>query len=640
MLSPESRRAAGILLVVFPSVLYSGVFSAFPRWVPAAMTRSQLQAAQPQTTIRAPTPPTVPPAGPLHVAPTVAPSAPPVGPPLAGPPATPDVVPDLAQRLAKFRRVSMPFHSAGLTPRERQMTEKLVAASQFLEDIFWRQSDPGGLALLRSLDNSKNPADVALRRYLMINGSRFDLIHNNEPFVGQAPMPPGRGLYPPGLTRAEIEAYVRDHPDQKPALYDPHTVVRRDGARLVAVPYHVVYHEWLAPAAAALNEAAALSDDPNFASFLRLRAKALLDDDYYASDIAWLGLENPKFDVIFAPYEVYLDDLLGVKTSYGAAVLIRNEEESRKLAVFQKYVPAIQDALPLAPEDRPSKAGHQSPMEVMDAPFRAGDLRHGYQAVADNLPNDPRIHQEKGSKKIFFKNFMDARVTYIVLPIARRLLRPDQAALAAGEGYLATTMMHEISHELGPAYARALARGANAATAGKAARVQINEAIGPAYSALEEAKADVVGMFGLDWLIEHGALPKEKRPEYYASYVGGIFRTVRFGVAEAHGRAEMMEFNYLSEQGAIHLVASSATRDASANAPTARYGIVMERMPAAIASLARELLQMEATGDRQRVEGWFAKYDRMPPDLAKDLAADSDVPVDIDPVLSFPEPIR
>ena len=397
------------------------------------MMQPHAQAAQPQTTPRTPTPPTGTPAGP----PQVAPSAPRAGPPLAGPPATPDVVPDLAQRLAKFRRVSMPFHSAGLNPRERQMTEKLVAASQFLEDIFWRQSDPEGLALLRSLDSSKNPADVALRRYLMINGSRFDLIHNNEPFVGIAPMPPGRGLYPPGLTRAEIEAYVRDHPDQKAALYDPHTVVQRDGARLVAVPYHVVYHEWLAPAAAALNEAAALSDDPSFANFLRLRAKALLDDDYYASDIAWLGLENPKFDVIFAPYEVYLDDLLGVKTSYGAAVLIRNEEESRKLAVFQKYVPAIQDALPLAPEDRPSKAGHQSPMEVMDAPFRAGDLRHGYQAVADNLPNDPRIHQEKGSKKIFFKNFMDARVTYIVLPIARRLLRPDQAALASGEGYLA-----------------------------------------------------------------------------------------------------------------------------------------------------------------------------------------------------------
>ena len=277
----------------------------------------------------------------------------------------------------------------------------------------------------------------------------------------------------------------------------------------------------------------------------------------------------------------------------------------------------------------------------MDAPFRAGDLRHGYQAVADNLPNDPRIHQEKGSKKIFFKNFMDARVTYVVLPLAKRLLRPDQAALASGEGYLATTMMHEISHELGPAYARtnpqAPTKGAPASGGNKngnaGGRVEINEAIGPAYSALEEAKADVVGMFGLDWLIEHGALPREKRAEYYASYIGGIFRTVRFGVAEAHGRAEMMEFNYLFEQGVI-------TRAALNAADAGRYAIAMVRMPAAIASLAKELLEMEATGDRRRVEAWFAKYDRMPPDLAKTLASQSDIPVDIDPVFSFPEPIR
>ena len=257
-------------------------------------------------------------------------------------------------------------------------------------------------------------------------------------------------------------------------------------------------------------------------------------------------------------------------------------------------------------------------MEVMDTPFRAGDLRHGYQAVADNLPNDPRIHQEKGSKKIFFKNFMDARVTYIVLPIAKRLLRPDQAALASGDGYLATTMMHEISHELGPSYART-----------PSGQIQINEAIGPAYSALEEAKADVVGMFGLDWLIQQGAMPKEKREEYYSSYVGGIFRTVRFGVAEAHGRAEMMEFNYLAEQGAV-------TRDAT----TGRYAITMDRMPPVIASLAKELLTMEATGDRARVEGWFAKYDRMPKELASALASSNDIPVDVDPVFSFPEPIR
>ena len=206
--------------------------------------------------------------------------------------------------------------------------------------------------------------------------------------------------------------------------------------------------------AKALREAAALSPDPAFANFLRLRADALLTDDYYKSDLAWLDLKDPKFDVIFAPYETYLDDLLGVKTSYGASVLIRNEEESRKLAVYQKYVPEIQDALPLAAADRPSKRGHLTPMEVMDAPYRAGDLRHGYQAVADNLPNDPRIHQEKGTKKIFFKNFMDARVKYVILPIAQKLMPPDQAAKASGEGYLAGTLLHEICHELGPAFAR------------------------------------------------------------------------------------------------------------------------------------------------------------------------------------------
>jgi hypothetical protein len=526
--------------------------------------------------------------------------------------------PSLNEELAKFRRVPMPFHSQGLSAREQDLVKKLVEASQYLEQIYWRQSDPDGLKLLVSLEASKSPQDAALRRFLMINGSRYDLIRNNAPFVGTGQMSPDHGLYPAGLTRDEMEAYVRAHPEQKAALYAPQTVVHRDGDRLVAVPYHVAYRQWLEPAAQALNEAAALSDDQKFANFLRLRAKALLDDDFYASDIAWIELENPKFDVIFAPYEVYLDDLLGVKTSYGAAVMIRNEEESRKLELFQKYVPEIEDSLPIAAEDRPSKAGHRSPMEVMDTPFRAGDLRHGYQAVADNLPNDPRIHQEKGSKKMFFKNFMDARVTYVVLPIAKRLLRADQAKQASGDGYLAFTMMHEISHELGPTYSHT-AKGP----------VQINEAIGPAYSALEESKADVVGMFGLDWLIEHGALPKEKRTEYYASYVGGIFRTVRFGIAEAHGRGEMMEFNYLVEKGVI-------ARDSG----TGRYAIDSGKIPAAITFLAHELLDMEATGDRARVEAWFKKYNRMPDDLAKSLAAASDIPVDVDPVFSFPEPVR
>ena len=525
---------------------------------------------------------------------------------------------NLKEELAKFKPVWMPFDSSRLTPRERQMIGKLVVACQNLESIYWRQSDPEGLNLFKTLLGSHAPMDVALRRFLRINGSRFDLINNDAPFVGTAPRPPGRGFFPADLTREEFDRYVAAHPEQKNALYDPFTVVRRNADALEAIPYHVAYKEWIDPAVKALRDAADLSDDAPFAKFLRMRADALEADQYFDSDIAWVSLVNPKIDVIFAPYETYLDDLLGVKTSYGAAILVRNEEESRKLDVFQKYVADIQDSLPLAAEDRPSKRGLFSPMEVMDAPYRAGDLRHGYQAVADNLPNDPRIHEQKGSKKIFFKNFMDARVNYVILPIAKRLMRDDQAALASAEGYLASTMMHEISHGLGPAFART-----------STGRKNVREAIGPTYSGLEEAKADVVGLYGLKWLVDRGDLPKEKLNGYYASEVAGIFRTVRFGVAEAHGRAEIMEFNFYSERGAI-------ARDATSG----RYAIDFSRMPDAVGALAKELLEQEATGDRARVEAWFAKYGTVPPDLAKALGAASGIPVDIDPVTSIPEVMR
>jgi hypothetical protein len=527
------------------------------------------------------------------------------------------VVPDVAQRLAKFRQVQMPFHSAGLSPREVQLVDKLVDACRYLEEIYWRQIDPEALTLYQSLAASKNPKDEKLRRYVWINASRFDLLDENKPFVGTEPMPPGGGYYPQGLTREQIEQYVKDHPDKKSEIYSQTTIVRWQGDQLQGLPYHIAYRSFLEPAAKDLREAAALSDDPAFANFLKLRADALLSDDYFKSDLAWLELKDPKFDVIFAPYEIYDDHLLGVKGSFGAAVLVRNSEESQKMNMFKKYVADIQDALPLAEEDRPSKHGLETPLEVMDAPYRAGDLNHGYQAVADNLPNDPRVHEQKGSKKIFFKNFMDARVNYVIVPVAQHLMLPEQAAKVSGEGYLLGTIMHEISHGLGPAYARTLA-----------GKVDIREAIGPAFSGLEEAKADVVGMFSLKWLVDRGALPKEKLEEYYASYVGGLFRTVRFGVGEAHARAEMMEFNYLSEHGAVKRQSSG------------KYVIDYAKMPDTLAVLAKELLEIEATGDRQRAENWFKKYDVMPPELLASLKSAASVPVDIDPVYSFKATVR
>jgi hypothetical protein len=531
-----------------------------------------------------------------------------------------------AERAARWKVVAMPYSRAGLTPAEQQMIAKLADACHLMDEIYLRQSDLGGWALFHTTQNAD------LYRLFSINGSRWDLVDRNSPVIGEEPLVPGHELYPFGTTSAVIEQYSAAHPDQKAALYSPWTVVRSApldlapafsqpvasvAEHLFTVPYHEAYAEWVKPIAADLRAAAKLSPDPAFAHFLNLRAQALLTDDYYASDVAWLDLKDPKIDLIFAPYETYLDGVLGVKTSYGGAILVRNEAESRKLAIYRQHEAAMQQALPVPAEDRPSKEGRATPMEVVDAPLRAGDLHYGYQAVADNLPNDPRIHAEKGSKKIFFKNFMDARVEYVILPVAQKMLTPAEIKDVSSEGYMTGTILHEISHGLGPAYAH---------VDGK--QVTINEAIGPAYSGLEEAKADTTGIYLAKWLVDQKLLPSTELNGTYASYVAGIFRTLRFGTGEAHGRAEMMEFNYLLEHGAL------------AQGADGKYTIDYAAMPAVVASLAQQLLTFEAHGDRAGVEAWFAKYDVMPPALARALGSTSGIPVDITPEFELARGVR
>jgi hypothetical protein len=531
------------------------------------------------------------------------------------------------ERAAKWKPVPMPYNKAGLSAREQQMVAKLADACRLLNELYWHESDLGGWAM------SRGEANPTVRQLFAINGSRWDAADENSPFIGEAPMPPGRELYPFGLTRAAIEQYAAKHPDEKAALYHAHTVVRSAPLdlpaklsqpvvhgvpdKLYTVPYHVAFAEWLNPMAEDLRAAAKLSPDPAFAKFLNLRADALLSDDYYASDLAWLDLKNPKVDIIFAPYETYLDGLLGVKTSYGAALLIRNDAESTKLDMYRQHEAEMQQALPLAAADKPSKEGQSTPMEVVDAPMRAGDLRYGYQAVADNLPNDPRVHAEKGSKKMFFKNFMDARVNYVVLPVAQKMMTDAQAKDVSGEGYLTFVIMHEISHGLGPAYAH---------IDGK--QVMTNEAIGPAYGGLEESKADVTGMFLIRWMADQKLIPESELNAIYASYLAGVFRSLRFGTAEAHGRAQMMEFNYLLEQKALSQGADG------------RYTIDYAAMPGAIASLAEKLLQFEAKGDRAGVEAWFTKYDVMPPALTQALESTKDIPIDVTPQFELANEVR
>ena len=525
-----------------------------------------------------------------------------------------------AERAARWKPVTMAFYREGLTAAEVQMVAKLADACRLMDQLYWQQSDLGGWAMYHGTQSA------VMARLFQINGSRWDLVAENAPFAGEEPMPPGHELYPFGLTRQQIESYAGAHPEQRAAIYSPWTVLRSSVPwtgpraapdRLEAVPYHVAYERWLEPMAMDLRAAAKLSSDPAFGRYLNLRAAALLSDDYYASDIAWLDLNHPKIDLIFAPYETYLDGVLGVKASYGGSILIRDEAESRKLAIYQRNEAAMQQALPIPGEDKPSKEGQATPMEVADAPMRSGDLRYGYQAVADNLPNDARIHAEKGSKKIFFRNFMDARVSNVILPIASALMTPEQVREVTGNGYLTAVILHEISHGLGPVYAR---------IDGK--HVDIREAIGPAYGGLEEAKADVTGIFLAKWLADKKLNPQNELRAVYASYVAGIFRALRFGTGEAHGRAEMMEFNFLLEHKAIQL------RD------DGHYAVEFDTMSSAIENLTANLLLFEAHGDRAGVEAWFAKYDVMPGALAKALQKTQNIPVEVVPEFELSKGVR
>jgi hypothetical protein len=559
--------------------------------------------------------------------PVLSPAPPAARPPAANRNAAGRPIHNEAERAARWKPIPIPYNRTGLSSDEQQMIAKLADACRLLDQLYLHQSDLGGYMMYHT---TQSPDMLLL---FSINGSRWDLVDRNEPFSGEEPLIPGHEIYPYGLTRAAIEQYVTAHPDQKDAIYNPWTVIRTAPLdlprtlsqpvvrgtpdKLLTYPYHQAYAEWLTPMAADLRAAAKLSPDPAFAHYLNLRADALLSDDLYPSDIAWLELKDPKIDLIFAPYEDYIDGVLGVKTSYGASILIRNDAESRKLAIYRQHEAAMQQALPVPAEMKPSKEGFATPMEVADAPLRAGDLRYGYQAVADNLPNDPRVHAEKGSKKIFFKNFMDARVNYVILPIAQKMLIPAQAKDVSGEGYLTAVILHEISHGLGPAYAH---------IAGK--QLPISEAIGPALSGLEEAKADVTGIFLAKWLVDQKLLPASNLNTTYASYVAGIFRTLRFGTGEAHGRAEMMEFNVLLEQKAL-------TQN-----PDGTYTIDYATMPAAIESLSRQLLTFEAQGDRAGVEAWMTKYDVMPPALTKALESTTAIPVDITPDFELSKGVR
>ncbi len=528
--------------------------------------------------------------------------------PAAQPAAVPPVVPDVAARLARFTPTELTADLAAVGESEREVLRYLLTAARLMDEIFLRQVWTGNPELRRRLDGLEGPPWDDVRTYFDVNFGPWDRLDEMAPFIGDHPHPEGAGYYPEDLTREEFEQWLAEHPEDREAFTSLTTVVRRQDPRLVAVPYSTVYREWLEPAAAALDRAAEATGNESLRRFLELRADAFLSDDYYASDLAWMELDSPV-EVTIGPYETYEDGLFGYKAAFEAFVTVAVAEESSRLERFKALLPWLERNLPIPDADKNLERGSDSPIRVVDVVYVGGDSKAGVQTLAFNLPNDERVREARGSKKVLLRNVLRAKYDQILVPIAGRVLAPDDAGRVSFDAYLAEVLHHELSHGLGPGKITVDGRDTEV-------RLELKEL----YSTLEEAKADVMGVFNLLALIDRGEIPASVRASLEPTYVAGLFRSARFGVHEAHGRGVVSQFNYLLEKGAL------AVDDEG------RFRPVSERFPAAIRELLGELLLLQARGDYAGTAEFLERYGRASEALLSAIGRLDDVPVDIRPL--------
>lgn len=517
---------------------------------------------------------------------------------------------DMKSKLKQFEPADMWFDSTILGPRGQKVLARMIEAAKYMDEIFWRQSCHNALALRRRLEKSRSPSDRDLLRYLKIHYGPYDRVDEFHPFIGSRAKPLGAGFYPEDLAREEFENYLRAHPEQREALENACTVIKRDGDRLTAIPYHVEYREFLEPAARALRDAATFAESDSLKNYLLSRAEALLSDDFFQSDCDWIDLDDPTFDLVIGPYELYEDKLLGLKASYEGVVMYKDAEASRKLEMYLRHLQELERNLPIPDAWKQLERTLTSPMSVVEDIYRGGDIRAGYQAVAFVLPNDPKVREAKGTKKIFHKNFLEARLNKVIKPLAQELLAPEQAGLVTDEGFFNFVVMHELAHALGPNY-----------TVGSLEEAAIHKALGSHYSGIEEGKADVVGLHSLNFFIDRGVIDSRREQEHYVSYLGGLFRTIRFGAHEAHGRASLLEFAFLRNEGAIRY-------DEAAE----RFSVNSKVFREAVKKLAGLFLTVEAEGDTAKAEQLLMEYGKFSPELKKALDRCGHVPIEFEPL--------
>jgi Peptidase family M49 len=531
-----------------------------------------------------------------------------------------ETLPDLARlqsMIARFAPTELRADVSKLSSGDRQALAKLVEASRILNDVFLQQLWSGNEALYAKLQHDTSPLGKARLEYFLINKGPWSDLDDHAAFVPGAPPKklPGANFYPEDMTRQEFEAWVKTlSPADRERAEGFFTVIRRDGNRkLHMIPYSQEYRSDLAKSARLLEEAAGLTANATLKKFLLARGAAFLSNDYYQSDLAWVDLDAP-IDITIGPYETYNDELFGYKAAFEAYVNLRDDEETAKLKFFGDHLQEVENNLPIDPKFRNPKLGSQAPIRVVNEVFAAGDGEHGVQTAAYNLPNDERVITQKGSKRVMLKNVQEAKFHSTLEPISKRVLASSSLADLNFESFFTHILAHELSHGIGPHQINVNGRATTP-------RQELKEL----YSAIEEAKADVTGLFMLQLMADRKLIPGGPAFEHrlYTTFLASTFRSLRFGLNDAHGKGMAMQVNFLTDQGGF--VAR----------PDGRFEVNFEKIKSAVRDLDHNLLTLEATGDYTGAKRMLDELGVIRPGMQKALNGLGDIPVDIKPVFEL-----
>ncbi len=523
-------------------------------------------------------------------------------------------IPDLAQlkkMTERFAPTELRVDLSKLSPGDRKALVKLIEASRVLDDIFLKQLWSGNQALDAKLRRDTTPLGKARLHYFWINKGPWSDLDEHAAFLPDVPAKklPGANFYPEDMTRAEFENWAKtlskNEREQAEGFF---TVIRRDaGKRLKVVPYSEEYKKDLAKAARLLEEAAGLTDNATLKKFLLARGAAFLSNDYYESDLAWMDLDAP-IDITIGPYETYNDEVFGYKAAFEAYVNLRDEAETGKLKFFGDHLQEVENSLPIDAQYRNPRLGSQAPIRVVNEIFSAGDGEHGVQTAAYNLPNDERVVTQKGSKRVMLKNVQEAKFRGTLVPISKRVLPAASQSDLSFDSFFTHILAHELSHGIGPHQITVAGRQTSP-------RQELKEL----YSAIEEAKADVTGLFMLQFLSDHKLIEGSER-KLYTTFLASTFRSLRFGLKDAHGKGMAMQVNYLTDRGGFVARADGA------------YEVNFDKIKAAVRDLDHELLTIEAKGDYAGAKRMLDELGTIRPNMQKTLQGLTGIPVDIEPV--------